>query len=79
MSSQKEKAHPKRAHGIEISAGADTKEELIVVLNDIIWKVRKGIPQSITGGSSAGYWFEYKTDESMTREKYMEAIESAKR
>lgn len=74
---EENKEYPKRAHYVEINAGADTQEDLIAALHDILYKMRKGTQSSITGGSSAGYYFKYEINPDMTRAKYLEEIEKA--
>lgn len=64
----------KRAEYIEIKAGADTKADLICAIEDVLNKLREGTHHSLCGSPSFGYQFYWETDEEMTHDKYMEAI-----
>lgn len=71
----KEVEAPKRAYSIEIEVGADTKQDLIGQIKEIIRRLEEGSIQGVTGGYSVGSHFKLTVDENMTHDKYFEQNE----
>jgi len=66
---------PKRAHSIRIEAGADTQDDLVYALEQIIFDIRRGSRGSVSGGYSTNWIVEYEVDKAMTHDQYFALID----
>lgn len=67
---------PRRAHHLTLEVGADTYEDLIYALKQIIFDIERGSRQSVSGGYSTGWILSYSTDETMTHDRYFALLDT---
>ena len=67
---------PQRAHTLEFKIGADTKEDIIAAIRNLLFDLDAyGLRDCVSGSPSSGYSLTYSHDPEMTHEKYFQAIE----
>jgi hypothetical protein len=67
---------PRRAHVLTLGIDADTHDDLLAVLRQIQYELATGSRTVTSGGYTSGWYYEYTTDETMTRERYVEEVKA---
>lgn len=70
-------SYPKRAHVLTLELGADTKEDMIAALEQIIFDLHRGSTDVTSGGYSSGWIMAYKVDPEMTHDRYVDLLNAA--
>ncbi len=70
-------SNPKRAHVLTLELGADTKDDMIAGLEQIIFDLHRGSTQVTSGGYSTGWIMSYTVDPDMTHDRYFELLNAA--
>lgn len=65
---------PRRRFELVLRAGGDTREDLVGMVNHLFDCFDRGSKQGVTGGCSAGGWFQLLENPDMTNEKYFANI-----
>jgi hypothetical protein len=66
---------PNRRFEVEIKAGGDTLKDLEAMLDHFMEQISKGGTKCVTGGASAGGYFELRENPGMTHEIYIQQLD----
>lgn len=67
---------PKRRVQFTLEIGADSRDDVIAAMNDLVWEMRRGnISDKVSSSPSCGYVCTYRESEHPTHEEYIAALE----
>lgn len=67
---------PHRAHEMILNIGADTREDLVHALNQMIFEIKTGqLTAGCSGAPGAGSIYAYRHDPAMTHDAYFQQLE----
>lgn len=72
-------AKPRRAWQLELSIGADTREDLVALLESLLFdSLKRGSDSSVTGGYSSGGYFTVTHAPEWTHDRYFDQLDRLK-
>ena len=67
---------PQRAFTLTLVLGADSREDLVQALENLAFDISRGeITRGCWGSPSNGAFYELRTDQDMTHDRYFEAVD----